>query len=105
MLNGNLVKKAFASIVPLLTAFIITTLDMNFIAVTNDMSISELVYDRSVVRITLLLSIQFVFYLSLKIILKLFRTDEEQFKISEWGVVIAAISFSIIMAHYCTPFQ
>lgn len=98
MLNGNMVKKAFASMVPLLTAFIITTLDMNFIAATNNMSISELVHDRSIARITLLLSIQLVYYLSLKIILKLFQTNEEQFKVSEWGVVIAAISFSIVMA-------
>ena len=97
MLNGNLVKKAFASMVPLLTVFIITTLDMNFIAAINNMSITELVYDHSIVRITLLLSIQLIYYLSLKIILKLFRTDEDQFKISEWGVVIATVSFSIIM--------
>lgn len=98
MLNGNMVKKAFASMVPLLTAFIITTLDMNFIAAINNMSISELVHDRSIARITLLLSIQLVYYLFLKIILKLFQTNEEQFKVSEWGVVIAAISFSIVMA-------
>lgn len=98
MLNGNMVKKAFASMVPLLTAFIITTLDMNFIAAINNMSISELVHDRSIARITLLLSIQLVYYLFLKIILKLFQTNEEQFKVTEWGVVIAAISFSIVMA-------
>lgn len=98
MLNGNLVKKAFACLVPLLAAFVITSFDLNFIAMINDMSISEIVYDRGIARITLLFSIQLVFYLSLKIILKLFRTDEEQFKISEWGVIIAAVSFSIVMA-------
>ena len=70
MLNGNMVKNAFASMVPLLTAYIITTLDMNFIAAINNMSISELVHDRSIARITLLLSIQLVYDLFLKIILK-----------------------------------
>lgn len=39
-----------------------------------------------------------MYYLALKIILKLFHTDDEQFKISEWGVIIAAVSFSIVMA-------
>lgn len=97
MLNGNLVKKVFASILPLLTVFIISSFDLNFIAAINNMSIYEVVLDRGIARITVLISTQVMYYLALKIILKLFHTDDEQFKISEWGVVIAAVSFSIVM--------
>lgn len=98
MLKGNLVKKIFAPIVPLLTIFAITTVNLNLISSINQMSIAEIVNNRGVERIIVLISIQAMYYFAVRIILKLFHTDEEVFKASEWSVVIATATASIIMA-------
>lgn len=98
MLKGNMVKKIFAPIVPLLTVFVITTLNLNLISSINQMSIAEIVNNRGVERIIVLISIQAMYYFAVRIILKLFRTDEEVFKASEWSVVIATAAASIVMA-------
>lgn len=97
MLNGNIIKKVFASILPLLTGFIITILVLNLISSTNQMTIPEIVTSRGTIRIITLLIIQLLYYFSFKILLKIFRTDNQKFSIYDWSFVIAVMLSSILL--------
>lgn len=97
MLNGNIVKKIIASIIPLLTGFLISTICLNFFSSINHMSIEELVIGEGYIRAITLFSIQSLYFICFKIILKLFATDNDKFDLSEWKVVISITVVSIIM--------
>ena len=103
MLQGNIIKKAFACIMPLFTIFAITVGVLNFYASINKMTIEEIVTDRSITRLLVLLSIQLLSYIVLKILLKLFKTDNNQFGVYDWSIIITVMVISLIQAgiiHY-----
>ena len=103
MLRGNIVKKLFACVLPIFTAFAITIGSLNFFASINRMTIPQIVTDRSLIRVSLLLSIQLLYFISFKLLLKLFKTDNNLFGIYDWSVIIAVMTSSIVIAgimHY-----
>lgn len=99
-LNGNILKKIFASVFPWVLIFSITAVILNFAASLNNMTIEELVSKPSLVRLSVLLSIQAMVYLLMKLILINFRSDSVSFRLSEWTVVITVMVVSFITAAF-----
>ena len=103
MLQGNVIKKLFACVLPLSTVFAVTVGTLNFFASINRMTIPEIVTNKGVTRIILLLTIQTLIYFILRILLKLFKTDNNRFGLYDWGIIISVMTISIIQAgiiHY-----
>jgi sensor histidine kinase YesM len=98
--KDSIVKKVFASIIPLLLLFIISTIDLNLISTLNNMSIEEIVSKPSLPRATVLLSIQAIYYFSISLVLKKFHSDSISFHLSEWSTVISVMFISSIMVGF-----
>lgn len=99
-LNGNILKKVFASVFPWVLIFSITVVILNFAASLNKMTIEELVSKPSLVRLSVLLSIQAMVYLLMKLIMINFRSDSVSFRLSEWTAVITVMVVSFITAAF-----
>lgn len=98
MLQGNVVKKLFASVLPLFTTFAVTVGILNFFASINKMTIPEIVKNKGIPRLLALLSIQVLLYIIYRLLLKLFKTDNNKFGIYDWGIIISVMVISIIQA-------
>lgn len=98
MLNGNVVKKLVASILPLAIIFVISMGTLNFISSMDSISVSEIVVGRGVPRLTVLLSTQLLFYIVLRLALKMFAKTDDSFHASEWATVISVMTVSVILA-------
>ena len=98
MLQGNVVKKLFASTLPMFTTFAVTVGVLNFFASINQMTIPEIVTDRGMIRFLVLISIQFLLYIIFRLLLKIFRTDNQRFGLYDWGIIISVMTISIIQA-------
>lgn len=98
MLGGNIVKKVFACALPMFTTLAISFIMINYISSINNMTIPEIVTSTGYARLSLLLSVQILYYIMLKLLLKLFRTDDSKFSIFDWSVIIAVMVVSITLA-------
>jgi len=104
MLQGNVIKKLFACVLPLCTVFEVKVGTINIFASINRMTIPEIiVINKGVTRIVLLLTIQTLIYFILRILLKLFKTDNNRLGLYDWGIIISVMTISMIQAgiiHY-----
>lgn len=98
MLKGNIIKKLIASIISMLTGFLITTVCLNFFSSVNNMNVEELVVSKGYIRGITLISIQILYFASFKLILKAFATENDEFEFAEWKTVIPITAASIVMA-------
>lgn len=98
MLNGNLMKKLFACIIPMFTGFIISLSMVELVASINNMPLEQLASDTGYARITTLLSIQILYFLSFKAILRVLKNDDDKFKLKDWGILSLILLDSIAIA-------
>ena len=98
MLEGNIVKKVVACLLPLFTGLVVSFVMINFFASINSCSIEEIVQGTGVPRIMLLLSTQILYYAAFKILLKLLKTDEDRFKVADWSIIISVMIITVTLA-------
>lgn len=97
MFSGNIFKKLFVSILPLMIVFVISMGTLNFISSMDSISVSEIVRDQGLPRLTVLLSTQFSFYIVIRLMLKMF-SNNDNFHSSEWATVISIMVVSAVLA-------
>lgn len=97
MLNGSIIKKLFAAIVPLLIMSLIAVFTLNFVSSINSMSIQGIIMESGVARFTVLVLAQALFYVFVKLSLRILKTNLGNFNAAEWVVIIATLAVSIVM--------
>lgn len=70
---------------------------LNFVSSVNSMSIKEIVTESGFARFTVLIFAQALFFISVKLMLKLLATTSENFNAVEWIAIILILAISIIM--------
>lgn len=97
-LNGNTIKKLFACALPLFTGLTISFIMINFFVSINNCSIAEIVQGSGISRIMLLLSTQILYYVSFRLLLKAFKTDDNKFKAADWYIIISVMMITLSLA-------
>lgn len=82
--KGSIIKKLFAATVPLVMISLISIITLNFVSSVNSMSIKEIVTESGFARFTVLIFAQALFFISVKLMLKLLATTSENFNAVEW---------------------
>lgn len=95
--KGSIIKKLFAATVPLVMISLISIITLNFVSSVNSMSIKEIVTESGFARFTVLIFAQALFFISVKLMLKLLATTSENFNAVEWIAIILILAISIIM--------
>lgn len=95
--KGSIIKKLFAATVPLVMISLISIITLNFVSSVNSMSIKEIVTESGFARFTVLIFTQALFFISVKLMLKLLATTSENFNAVEWIAIILILAISIIM--------
>ena len=94
--NDNLIKKILSSIIPNIIALLITSVELNLISSLSKMSVTDLITDSNSIRFITLLVIQISLWLSLKMIIKLFRFSDS-YTISDWSPIITVLISSFVL--------
>lgn len=95
--KGSIIKKLFAATVPLVMISLISIITLNFVSSVNSMSIKEIITESGFARFTVLIFAQALFFISVKLMLKLLATTSENFNAVEWIAIILILAISIIM--------
>ena len=98
--KDKIVKCVFVSIVPLVLLALISLTSINFISSLNNMKIDELVLSTGSPRVILLLLTQFLFFVVLKILIKLFSRNENEFQNIELLTIIFVLCMSVVLASF-----
>lgn len=94
--NDNLIKKLLSTIIPNIIALLITSVELNLISSLNKISVKDLITNYNSVRFITLMVIQISLWLSLKIIIKLFKFSDS-YSISDWSPIITVLISSFIL--------
>lgn len=96
-LNGNCVKKVIGSIMPLILLSVVGIFTLDFFSTVSDIPVIELVQNRSILRLMLILTVQILIYIVFKISLDLLRAANDSYLLKDWikVVVIAVLSLSM----------
>lgn len=111
MLVGSMVKKLFACVLPVSVTFVITAGILAFFASVNNITVSHLISYREFMcegvlwSILLLyyISLLLIYYIALRLLLKLVKSDSDSFGLYEWGIILAVMISSVLIAgvmHY-----
>lgn len=95
--RGSIIKKLFAATIPLVVISLISIITLNFVSSINSMSIQEIVTESGFARFTVLFFAQALFFIAVKLMLKLLTVTYENFNTVEWITIISTLAMSIIM--------
>lgn len=95
--KGSIIKKLFAATLPLVIISLISVITLNFVSSVNSMSIEEIVTESGFARFTVLFLAQALFFVAVKLILKILTITSSNFNVSEWIAVISVLAVSIVM--------
>lgn len=94
--NDNCIKKLLSTIIPNIFLLLITSVELNLISSLNKISVKDLITNDNSVRFITLIVIQISLWLSLKIIIKLFKFSDS-YTISDWSPIITVLISSFIL--------
>lgn len=95
--KGSVIKKLFAATLPLVIISLISLITLNFVSSINSMSIEEIVTESGFARFTVLFLAQALFFVAVKLMLKILTVTSSNFNVSEWAAVISILAVSIVM--------
>ena len=102
-LNGNILKKIFYSVIPVIVIALISVFTLNFFSTINHIDIMQIVSGHSIPRLMVLLSTQLLIFIFLKILIKLFSKGRNDFNNSEFIIMLvylvltSSLSFGLHM--------
>lgn len=96
-LRGNYVKKVIGSTMPLILLSIVGIFTLDFCSAVSGIPAIELVQDKGIIRILLVLSVQILIFIVFKIFLDLLCSADDSYLLRDWlkVVIIAALSLTM----------
>ncbi|MBE6837176.1 MAG: GHKL domain-containing protein [Ruminococcus sp.] len=97
--KDNLIKKVFASIIPLALLFLLTSINLNLISSAFGITVKDIIVEQDYRRFIALISIQLTYAVSVIIISKLFNFATEKFSFIDWLPIIIVMCVSIALVY------
>ena len=94
--NDSIIKKLLSTIIPNIILLLITSVELNLLSSLNRISVKDLITNDNSVRFMTLIVIQISLWISLKIIIKLFKFSDS-YTISDWSPIITVLISSFIL--------
>jgi len=94
--NDSIIKKLLSTIIPNIILLLITSVELNLLSSLNRISVKDLITNDNSVRFMTLILIQISLWISLKIIIKLFKFSDS-YTISDWSPIITVLISSFIL--------
>lgn len=96
-LRGNYVKKAIASIMPLILLSIVGIFTLDFFSTISRIPVIELVQNRNILRLLLISTVQILIFFVFKISLNLLCAANDSYILKDWIKVIFIAGLSLSM--------
>ena len=97
-LDGNIIMKLFYSSNPVIVLVPISSLSLNYVSSLNNMSIDEIVISQGIPRFIVLLVAQFLFYVVLKLLSRMYKLNGNSFNNTEFLIILFYIFFAVLLA-------
>lgn len=94
--NDSIIKKALSTIIPNIILLLVTSLELNLISSVNKISVKDLITNYNALRFITLIMIQFSLWISLTLIVKLFKFSDN-YTMSDWSPIITVLITSFIL--------
>ena len=94
--DDSFIKKLLSTMIPNIIILLVTSVELNLISSLNRISVRDLITNNDLNRFAALIVIQISLYLSLKIIIRLFRFSDS-YTISDWSPIITVLISSFIL--------
>ena len=97
-LDGSIIMKLFYSSNPVIVLVPISSLSLNFVSSINNMSIEEVIVNPGIPRFMVLFIAQFLFYVVLRILSKMYTIGNNRFDNSEFIIILVYLFFTVLLA-------
>lgn len=97
-LDGSIIMKLFYSSNPVIVLVPISSLSLNFVSSINNMSIEEVIVNPGIPRFMVLFIAQFLFYVVLRILNKMYTMGNNRFNNSEFLIILVYLFFTVLLA-------